>query len=507
MDEKTKHSLGQMDMNSNVKISLIACKHSQTNAIGYKNRLLYQLPKELQHFHAITIGNAFMRGGSRNVVVMGYNTFKSLHMKPLKHRVNIVVTKEHYNECISLENEDLYILTDLKFLLPLLRDIAPSILDEVFIIGGQKLYESALREKICDRMILTDIECGADLDTDTFDTIFPMHLANHFEIQEESVLLSEDDILFLPTGEKIPRVFYRIREYTRNCTVNKEESAYLALLKEALNSPLRTTRNASTYAIFGKRLTFDLSKGFPFLTTKRMPIQSKTIEKELLFFLRGETDNDILQKQGVHIWDSNTNEEFLKSSVKDLKVNDMGPMYGHQFRHFGAEYRGCHADYGSEGIDQLQQLIKNIREDPSSRRHMMTSLNMAQVEEGCLWPCHSIVIQCYVRGEYLDMMMYQRSADLFLGLPFNIASNAILLGILAALTSYKAGILTIVIGDAHVYEQHVEQVRLQLKRKPFPFPQYHIKSHSKISDYTLDDLNLVPSTYMYYPRIKANMVA
>lgn len=488
-----------------LRYSIIACKLEHNNAIGNINDLLYKLPNEMQYFQSTTIGCEYKKGGARNVVVMGYNTFKSFDYKPLKHRINIVCTREHYEELEFKTSDDLYLLRDLKYLHNLVNKMPEPLLGDIFIIGGSEIYKAALGEKLCTRMILTNIKNKYEIPADSF---FPMPFLNNWQLIKQGVMIEEHDVLCIPLNKKMDSVQYIISEYTRLPEMeNKEECAYLQLLREAIKSPPRGTRNAITRAVFGKSLTFNLSNGFPLLTTKRMPFKSKTIEKELLFFLSGKTDNVILQEQGVAIWNANTTQCFLDSNHKDLVENDMGPMYGHQFRHFGAMYHGSHVDYKGQGIDQLLKLIDGIKTSPTSRRHVMTSLNVAQVEQGCLWPCHSLIIQCFVRGKHLDMLMYQRSADLFLGLPFNIASNAILLTLLAQQTGYAAGILTITIGDGHIYEAHVNQVKTQLQRIPHAFPTYNINPRASIDDYELSDFMLDTPSYCYHPRIKATMIA
>ena len=502
---------------ADLNYSIVACKLEKNNAIGFKGGLLYHLPYELEHFQALTIGDNYHRDGPKNVVVMGYNTFKSLNNRPLKHRVNIVVTREHVSEIDAIAKErafrnkkvdpDLYSLSDLNDLPTFLKKINNRILNDVFVIGGGQLYKSAFKCGLCKKLYITDIL--GSVPNFEYDTFFPQ-VPMRYELKSESAVQAERGVKFKPSGVSVPRVRYIYREYTiavDHKLENKEELAYLNLLKEALQAPLRSTRNAKTRAVFANTLSFDLSKGFPLLTSKRMPVKSKVIEKELLFFLRGQTDNEILRAQDVHIWDGNTTSEFLQSNGKCLEEHDLGPMYGHQFRHFGATYRGCKADYSGEGIDQLETLIEGIKSSPHARRHIMTSLNVSQVELGCLWPCHSLIIQCFVRGPSLDMLMHQRSADLFLGLPFNVASNAILLKLLAQRCALTPGKLTINIGDAHIYENHMQQVQAQIKRVPFPFPTYTITKQKRLSDYSLEDFNLDVSTYKCHPPIKAKMTA
>lgn len=287
---------------------------------------------------------------------------------------------------------------------------------------------------------------------------------------------------------------------------NTGEKGYLNLLKDLLeNGELRDTRNSKTISDFSKKIDFDVSTSFPLLTTKKM--FWKGICHELLWFIKGHTDSKILEDKGINIWKGNSSREFLDSlGLTHYKEGDIGPMYGFQWRHFNAPYRGCDANYGvGDGIDQLQNCIDLIRNDPSSRRIYMSAWNPCQLKESVLAPCH-MSYQFFVKDNKLSCILYQRSADTFLGLPFNIASVSLLVYILANMTDKLPGKVTVMIGDAHIYEDHIDAVRVQLEREPYQFPKLIIKNkHDNINDYTFEDFEIVD--YHYHPTINAKMIA
>lgn len=287
--------------------------------------------------------------------------------------------------------------------------------------------------------------------------------------------------------------------------VFSSEDRYLSLLENLLSGgSLRPTRNAMTWSLFGTNLSFDLREGFPLLTTKKMAWGS--IVKELLFFLRGQTNSKLLEAEGVKIWYDNTTSGFhKKSGLSNYKEGDMGPMYGFNWRHFGAEYQGCDADYQGKGLDQLANLIKEIKETPTSRRICMTTWNPLFVKDCVLWPCHSLVLQFYVEDNFLDVKMYQRSADVFLGLPFNIASTSLLLLLVAKTCDLEARMVHIDLGDYHLYQNHKDQAMIQLMRKPMRLPKVTIKEKKEIDEYLKTDIEL--TNYKSYPSILAEMLA
>lgn len=286
------------------------------------------------------------------------------------------------------------------------------------------------------------------------------------------------------------------------------EQAYLELLQRVLSdgTPTKDRTGTGTLSVFGERLEFDLSDGqVPLLTTKQ--VAWKTCLKELCWFLRGETDTRKLQAQNVHIWDGNTSRAFLDArGLRDYPEGDIGPGYGFQWRHFGAEYTNCEAARGAGGIDQLQNVLDLIKNDPTSRRIYFTAWNPAALDKMALPPCH-VAAQFYVREGRLSCQVYQRSVDCFLGLPFNLFSYAAMTHLFAAWCGLTAHRLIFCLGDTHIYNDHIEAVREQIGRAPFSPPRLTIRAaHEKTLDtieYT--DFDLVG--YESHGKIVAKMSA
>ena len=285
--------------------------------------------------------------------------------------------------------------------------------------------------------------------------------------------------------------------------MNKNEYQYLNLLNKIFQEKnTKTSRNSEVFSSFGEKMVFDLREGFPLLTTKKMGY--KTILRELLWFLSGSTDNNILQNKNVHIWDQNASKEFLQSRGLDYPEGDLGPVYGFQWRHFGAEYKGKDNDYKNQGVDQIKYIIDTINKDPSSRRLIFSAWNPCDIDKMALPPCH-VMVQFNVSGEFLDAQLYQRSGDMFLGVPFNIASYAFLLHIIAKLTNYKPRYLHHVIGDAHIYSNHLEVVEKQIERIPNKFPKLKLGYFSNIDE--IKEEHFTIEDYECYPPLKADMIA
>jgi len=294
---------------------------------------------------------------------------------------------------------------------------------------------------------------------------------------------------------------------------NLDEKKYLDLIEKIINTgDIRTTRNSITKSIFGEKLEFDISSSIPFITTKKLAW--KTIIKELLWFLSGSTDNSKLTEQNVTIWNGNATREYMDSiGFPDRKLNDLGPIYGHQWRHFNADYIDNHTDYTDKGIDQINRVLHLLKNDPMSRRILFSAWNPCQLDQMNLPPCH-ILAQFYVsinketKEQELSCQMYQRSADIGLGLPFNIGSYAVLTYIFAKLTNMKPKKLIIIIGDAHIYQDHEEKLIEQLKREPYMFPQLIInpeKNYTSLNDFNINDFSI--ENYSFYDIIKMEMIA
>lgn len=257
---------------------------------------------------------------------------------------------------------------------------------------------------------------------------------------------------------------------------------YLDLMRDILESGTakEDRTGTGTLSVFGRQMRFDLSEGFPVVTTKRLHLRSIIVE--LLWFLRGDTNIAYLHQHGVTIWDE----------WADAK-GDLGPVYGHQWRSWPAP--------GGGSIDQIATVIDQIRKNPDSRRHIVTAWNPAEVDKMALPPCHAL-FQFYVSSGTLSCQLYQRSADYFLGVPFNIASYALLTHMVAHQCDLQPGEFIWTGGDVHLYRNHVDQARLQLAREPMPLPQLHFRTKpGSLFDYAPDDIEV--HGYRAHPSIKA----
>jgi len=259
---------------------------------------------------------------------------------------------------------------------------------------------------------------------------------------------------------------------------------YLDLLDHVLqNGTVKEDRTGTgTKSVFGYQMRFNLEDGFPLLTTKKL--HTKSIIHELLWFLKGETNVKYLQDNGVRIWNEWADEN-----------GNLGPVYGSQWRSW--------INAKGETIDQITQVIDSIKNNPDSRRHIVNSWNVGEIDNMALPPCH-ILFQFYVANGKLSCQLYQRSADIFLGVPFNIASYAMLLSMVAQVTGLKPGEFVHTLGDAHIYLNHIEQVKEQLSRTPYSLPQLEINKEVKsIFDFTFEDFKI--KNYNSHPHIKGEI--
>ena len=304
----------------------------------------------------------------------------------------------------------------------------------------------------------------------------------------------------------------KINRYNRDTLTQDdahEEYQYLNLLNDILeNGIMEKGRNGNTLSVFGSAMHFSLENGkIPILTTKKTAW--KTCLKELLWFIRGDTNNKKLQDAGVHIWDGNGSREFLDSrGLVNNRVGDLGPIYGHQWRHFNADYQDCDTDYNGQGVDQLQEIIDTLKnpETRTSRRMVMTAWNPCKLNEMALPPCHIMCQFNVTDGNKLSCAMYQRSADEFLGQPINIASYSFLTHLLAKHCGLEAYEFVYFVGNCHIYENAIDACKLQITRDPYPFPTISIKqSRENINDYQVEDFEVVG--YKSHEAIKVDMIA
>jgi thymidylate synthase len=245
-------------------------------------------------------------------------------------------------------------------------------------------------------------------------------------------------------------------------------------------APKGDRTGTGTLSVFGHQMRFDLAAGFPLVTTKK--VHFKSVALELLWFLRGESNVRWLQEQGVTIWDEWADED-----------GELGPVYGVQWRSWPTPDGGH--------VDQISEVVRLLREDPDSRRIVVSAWNVADIPRMALAPCHALFQFHVSEGTRLSCQIYQRSADVFLGVPFNIASYALLTHMLAQQCDLGVGDLVWTGGDCHVYDNHVDQVREQLSREPFPFPRLELRKAPSLFDYAFDDIEIVG--YEHHPALKA----
>jgi len=470
----------------------------------------------------------------QNVVIMGRKTWETLN-GPLKNRINIVISKNYSGKRYEGAYHRPCFEDAMYFCTNQYEEI-----DQIFVIGGLQIYNEALNNygHLCKKIIVTNISGRYNCDL-----IFDRKLLENYELLQNQRFIDGGSIYTYVPKET-------------------EEQQYLDLITNILSTgDTRIDRTGvGTHSLFGKcHMTFDLRDGrIPVLTTKK--VFWKAVVEELLWFLSGSTDANILKDKGIHIWDGNTTREFLDSrGLTEYKEGDIGPGYGFQWRHFGAEYKGydtlcsdCKASFaGSElpcnnysehncfqykgkGVDQIARIIDMIKNDPYSRRIILSAWNPEALDKMALPPCH-IMAQFYVKDikspnskdispnskdifpnskdifpnfknkspnfknkspnfknkspnevggnisggnisggnistKELSCLMYQRSADTGLGMPFNIASYSLLTHIIAKECGIKTGEFIYVVGDSHIYNTHVEAMKEQLKRKPLNGP-------------------------------------
>lgn len=289
--------------------------------------------------------------------------------------------------------------------------------------------------------------------------------------------------------------------------IKHDENQYLNLIDDILKENDEFIgRNGKTLAVFGSAMHFSLENNIiPFLTTKKLAW--KTCLKELLWFIKGQTSNNILNNQKVNIWNGNSTREYLDSrGLSHYKENDLGPIYGFQWRHFNAEYNDCDTDYSNKGIDQLASIIEQLKnpETRNSRRLIMTAWNPCQLNEMALPPCHILCQFNVSKNNKLSCSLYQRSGDVGLGVPFNIASYSFLTHLIAHHTGLIAHEFVYYLGNAHIYDDHIEGLKTQIERQPYTFPKLTIaNNYNSIEDYTIDDFNI--ENYEFHENINLLM--
>lgn len=518
---------------------------TSSGGIGYKNDLPWKIKKDMKHFEFITTNiqskNRFVEEAYKsspltemfkskifdtknntsktntdtkipiNACIMGRKTYDSIpeKYKPLKNRINIILSSNILNK--SQPEKNIYYFTTIKETLDFINSYNNTskdyLLNEVFVIGGSYIFNEFMNNEELKNLIKSiylttiykEIECDVFWKTPTD---FEEVSVSKTEVEKDYVfdfriLVNKNLIGEKPIEELVS--YDALKQHPQH-----EEFQYLNHIKDIIDNgkEKRDRTGVGTISKFGLTMRFDCSNTFPLLTTK--DTYWKGIVEELLWFIKGCTSNKVLKEKKVRIWDGNSTREYLDSiGLTDREEGDLGPIYGFQWRHSGAEYITMHEDYTGKGVDQLAEVIDTIKNNPNSRRIIICAWNPNDLKKMALPPCH-VLCQFYVNDGVVSLQMYQRSCDMGLGVPFNIASYALLLKMICHVTGTTAGEYIHILGDAHVYKNHVEPLKIQLERNPLAFPVLKINEDVKnIDDFTFKDFTLVG--YKHLQKIKMEM--
>jgi dihydrofolate reductase/thymidylate synthase len=468
---------------------------TQKGGIGKDGTLPWKLPEDMAHFKKVTTAAP---SGKQNAVIMGRKTWESIPEKfrPLPNRVNVVLSRSASDSAFaSAFPADVLLASSVA---DAVTKLTPrSDISEIFAIGGEAVYKEAVEMPTCSRIFLTRI--AKDIECDAF---FPAFDESRFKLVHVSKTKSHNDLAYDFV------VYENCKEPDQDAVMQEpslavvaaggvgkflhEEYQYLNLITEIMEKgvAMEDRTGVGTVSIFGTMMRFDLRKSFPLLTTKRTFWRG--VVEELLWFIRGDTNGNHLSEKGVKIWEGNGSREFLDGrGLSHREVGDLGPVYGFQWRHFGAKYVDMHTDYTGQGVDQLADCIKKIKENPTDRRILLSAWNPADLGLMALPPCH-MFCQFYVANGELSCLMYQRSCDVGLGVPFNIASYSLLTCMVAQVCGLKPGDFVHQMGNTHVYQNHQEPLKTQVARSPRPFPVLRMNPDIKdIDGFQASDFELL----------------
>lgn len=468
-------------------LATIFVAYDSARGIAQKGRIPWpRLDKDMEMFAKST---------EDHVIIMGRKTWESLPSHPLQKRVNIIITKNQaaYSQIRTFQLFGPGVLTsnDLEQAIATSHSMFPD--KRIFVIGGQDIYEEALNKHLVSLVVATEIEAKFSCDR-FFPKLGPQFVKSNESQQIQQRLVVENE----SEREKAPIIKYKVVEY--KLVQNPFEMNYLQLMNSILMSNIeKDDRTGSgTIMTWGAQLRFPLNERFPLLTTKKMFLRG--VFEELKWFLSGKTNINALTEAGVHIWDHNSSREYLDSrGLKDYPIGEVGPLYGYQWVHFNKPYAPpassdagktaskedgaasvttegtpTSGDAGNAGdLNQLKNAIEMIKNDPTSRRIVVCAWNPLQIDQMALPPCH-MLYQFAVIKKKLFCRVDMRSADLFLGVPFNIASYALLTTIVARICNLELGDLVLQMGDVHIYKNHIQACLKQIERTALQFPTLDI---------------------------------
>lgn len=452
----------------------IIVSHSKNNVIGYNNKVPWYFEEDKEYFDIIL--STIEDKSKKNAIIMGYNTYLS-HNTLIKNHVNIVIN--HDVDEIIIDRKILFV-NNLEKAINYCNN--QENIEKIYIIGGEKIYKEAYKRNDISNIFVTLVN-----EDYLGNKYFIMDYEDDYKMDKEVISLTNENIIH--------------KRYTKR----SDEMQYLNLIKKVLKKGVykNDRTNSGILSYFGNQMRFNIEHSFPLLTTKRMFLRG--IIEELLWFINGETDAKLLQAKKVRIWDGNSSREFLDSiGLNDYEDGDCGPIYGFNFRHYGAKYVDCHADYTGLGCDQLQNIINMIKSNPNSRRILINLWNPCDLDKVVLPPCH-VLYQFWVYDGKISCSLYQRSGDIGLGVPFNIASASLLTYLIAKITGLRPYELIHTIGDGHIYSDHIEAMQTQITREPFDFPKLIIndRGQTNIEDFVYEDFKLVD--YQFHDKITMMM--
>lgn len=501
--------------------SCIFVRDSINGGIGFENTIPWVIKEDVKYFKDTTKYNS---ENKENIVIMGRKTFESMNCRPLEGRINVVVSKT-----LKSYQNNIHIVNSFESALEKAYSFGKN--RYIFVIGGSLLYQEAFKHSMLEsiyetkvRILNSDIKQNDTIDinknqmmkltgNDTFpscdlfgnlktidyDTYFTDKIPDNFEeVYNNRVETDKYTLNFI--------------KYNRN--KNTSEKEYISLVKDILeNGEIRGDRTKTgTISCFGNQIKFNLNESFPLLTTKFVGL--KTVFEELVWMLRGQTNNNTLKRKGVNIWTKNS-DDFHKKMIEKGENHvdcDLGPCYGYNWRNFSNKYEwlkeGGDEDTrhigDNESFDQIKYVLNEIKTNPESRRILFSGWNPLLLDKVVLHPCHT-QCQFYVRNKkYLDCMLTMRSNDIFLGSPYNIASYSLLTYMISAMTGYIPGILTYSVGDAHIYQNHISQIKEQIQRPLRDFPTLKVlRVPEKIEDFEFSDFLL--EGYNPHPKITGEM--
>ncbi len=451
-----------------MNFNIIACLDNK-NGLGTPFKTWF-FKKDLQYFNKITNGN---------IVIMGKNTYYSIGNQ-LKNRINIVLTSSIIKDVICINN--------IKDILLYIHENNKEKKD-IFIIGGCLVYKEFLNLRLINKIYFTNI--NGEFDCDTYLDIKMKNFKLNCSIKDTDI-----DLI----SKKQYNLLFNTYEY-----INKEENYFLETINKIINKGVYNLDRSKvgTLSIFGKSFKYDIRNyRLPLFTHRKIFIRG--IIEELLFFISGNTNTKILEQQGVNIWKGHTSREFLDSrGLAHYKEGDMGSGYGFRLKHWGAEYINADTNYTNQGINQLENIIDLIKNDPTSRRIIFSYWNPSYDKTTSLVPCH-ILYQFHVNIDTneLSCSFYQRSNDAILANCFNICSATILVFMLCKICNLKPGKIIQNVGNLHIYLNQLEVTKEIIKNKPRNFPLLYVDDNiKKIEDFRYENFKLL----FYFPKKKYNI--